>query len=87
MMTRFLLFHQTQDTTSAERMSPHPVSGGRSWWAHFEFTRINIELTILRKKIEELMNVRGVGEKNFLKLKPQITIAPAKADHDHPGAL
>ena len=25
------------------------------------------------KKIEELMNVRGVGEKNFLKLKPQIT--------------
>ena len=36
------------------------------------------------KKIEELMNVRGVGEKNFLKLKPQITVAPAKADHDHP---
>lgn len=37
------------------------------------------------KKVEELMNVRGVGEKNFLKLKPQITVAPAKADHDHPG--
>ena len=33
------------------------------------------------KKIEELMNVRGVGEKNFLKLKGQITVAPAKADH------
>jgi competence protein ComEA len=33
------------------------------------------------KKIEELMNVRGVGEKSFLKLKPQITIAPAKAEH------
>ena len=28
------------------------------------------------------MNVRGVGEKNFLKLKPQITIGVAKADHD-----
>src|SRR2546430_9697950 len=27
------------------------------------------------KKIEELMNVRGVGEKNFLKLKSQITVA------------
>ena len=27
------------------------------------------------KKIEELMNVRGVGEKNFLKLKPQIAVA------------
>ena len=34
------------------------------------------------KKVEELMNVRGVGEKNFLKLKPQITVGAAKADHD-----
>ena len=33
------------------------------------------------KKIEELMNVRGVGEKNFLKLKNQITVAAAKTDH------
>ena len=33
------------------------------------------------KKIEELMNVRGVGEKNFLKLKPQIVVSAAKADH------
>ena len=37
------------------------------------------------KKIEELMNVQGIGEKNFLKLKPQITVAPAKADHEHPN--
>ena len=33
------------------------------------------------KKIEELMNVRGIGERNFLKLKGQITVAPVKADH------
>ena len=26
------------------------------------------------------MNVRGVGEKNFLKLKPQITVATPKAE-------
>ena len=26
------------------------------------------------KKIEELMNVQGIGEKNFLKLKPQLTV-------------
>jgi len=32
------------------------------------------------KKIEELMNVRGIGEKNFLKLKPQISVGGAKAD-------
>jgi competence protein ComEA len=28
------------------------------------------------KKIEELMNVKGVGEKSFLKLKPFVTIGP-----------
>ena len=27
------------------------------------------------KKIEELMNVQGIGEKVFLKLKPQLTVA------------
>lgn len=28
------------------------------------------------KKIEELMNVRGIGEKSFLKLKPFISVTP-----------
>jgi competence protein ComEA len=32
------------------------------------------------KKVEELMNIRGIGEKNFLKMKPQITVAPPKTD-------
>jgi len=27
------------------------------------------------KKIEDLMNVRGIGEKNFLKLKPLVTVS------------
>lgn len=31
------------------------------------------------KKIEDLMNVRGVGEKSFLKLKPLVTVAGTKA--------
>jgi hypothetical protein len=33
------------------------------------------------------MNVRGVGEKNFLKLKPQLTVGSAKADHDQQPRL
>ena len=37
---------------TAKRLSM-PLSGGRTWWAHFEFTRINITPTILRKKIED----------------------------------
>jgi competence protein ComEA len=32
------------------------------------------------KKIEELMNVKGIGEKSFLKLKPHITVAGEKAE-------
>ena len=31
------------------------------------------------KKIEELMNVKGIGEKTFLKLKPLVS-APPKTD-------
>ena len=30
------------------------------------------------KKVEELMNVRGIGEKNFLKLKEQLSVGTAK---------
>jgi competence protein ComEA len=31
------------------------------------------------KKIEELMNVKGIGEKSFLKLKPLVTVGDSKA--------
>jgi hypothetical protein len=31
-------------------------SGGRTWWAHFEFTPINTEPTILRTKVEEILH-------------------------------
>jgi hypothetical protein len=54
--------------------------GGRTWWAHHRFTRINIELTISKNQIEELMNVRGIGEVSFLKLKPLITVIPPRTD-------
>jgi hypothetical protein len=56
------------------------LSGGRTWWAHFEFTRVNTTPTILRKKIEELMNIKGIGEKSFLKLKPMVIVSPQKAE-------
>ena len=36
------------------------------------------------KKIEELMNVRGVGEKNFLKLRTHISIGSAQAERGSP---
>jgi hypothetical protein len=42
------------------------VDGGRTWWAHFEFTRINTTPTILQKQIEESLRIEsktsGVGK-------------------------
>ena len=32
------------------------------------------------KKIEDLMNVRGIGEKSFLKLKPLITVSAPRSE-------
>ena len=32
------------------------------------------------KKIEEIMNVKGIGEKSFLKIKDRLTVADAKAE-------
>jgi len=32
------------------------------------------------KKIEDLMSVRGIGEKSFLKIKPLVSVAVTKAE-------
>jgi competence protein ComEA len=32
------------------------------------------------KKVEELMNVKGIGEKSFLKLKPLVTVGAEKTE-------
>lgn len=34
------------------------------------------------KKIEELMNVRGIGEAIFLKIRPLVTVTVTRADAD-----
>jgi hypothetical protein len=35
-------------------------SGGRTWWAHSEVTRMNIAPTILRKEIEDAREAGGL---------------------------
>ena len=32
------------------------------------------------KKVEDLMNVKGIGEKGFLKLRPLVSVSAPKAD-------
>jgi competence protein ComEA len=66
------------NTASASDLEALPGIGAKTAARIVEYRQKNGPF----KKVEELMNVRGVGEKNFLKLKPQITVAAAKADHD-----
>jgi hypothetical protein len=41
---------------------------------------MNIRLTIPSNQLEEIMNVRGIGEKSFLKLKSRLTVTPLKPE-------
>ena len=69
------------NTASAAEFESLPGIGAKTAARIVEYRQKNGPF----KKVEELMNVRGVGEKNFLKLKPQLAVGPAKADHEQPN--
>lgn len=64
------------NTATAAQLEALPGIGARTAALIVEYRQKNGGF----KKIEELMNVKGVGEKSFLKLKPLVTITPPKVD-------
>ena len=64
------------NTASVKELDALPGVGAKTAALIVEYRQKNGPF----KKIEELMNVRGVGEKSFLKLKPQLTVGTPKVE-------
>ena len=60
------------NTATAEQLQDLPGIGARTAERIIEYRQKNGGF----KKIEELMNVKGIGEKSFLKLKDRIVVTP-----------
>ena len=64
------------NTASAAQFEALPGIGAKTAARIVEYRQKNGGF----KKIEELMNVRGIGEKLFLRVKGQLTVTSPKAD-------
>ena len=69
----------TNGSSEQRRRFSNRAGGGRTRWAHSMPSSASIARSFCCKQIEDLMNVKGIGEKAFLKLKPLLTIT-SKAD-------
>ena len=64
------------NTATAAQLEALPGIGARTAQAIVDHRQKNGGF----KKIEELMNVKGIGEKSFLKLKPMVTVGADKPE-------
>jgi len=64
------------NTATAAQLEVLPGIGARTAARIVEYRQKNGPF----KKVEDLMNVRGVGEKSFLRLKSMVTVGPSRAE-------
>ena len=64
------------NTATQAQLESLPGVGAKAAEAILEYREKNGKF----KKVEDLMNVRGVGEKSFLKLKPLVTVTAPKGE-------
>ena len=63
------------NTATAAQLEKLPGIGARTAQLIVEHRQKNGNF----KKVEELMNIKGIGEKSFLKIKPMVTVGAEKA--------
>ena len=63
------------NTATADQLATIPGVGPRMAERIIDYRQKNGGF----KKVEDLMNVSGIGEKNFLKMRPLVTVTPSSA--------
>lgn len=64
------------NTASAAELESLPGVGAKTAQRIVDYRQKNGAF----KKVEELMNVQGIGEKSFLKIKDRLTVGAARAE-------